>query len=220
MIEVDERAVYPLEILNAGARRLRRDRPARRSGTSSTRRAARDVIARASRPARGGPLPGPRHRRPLLPALRAAARVRRRVGRGAAAVRRRPRSRLRRHRRRRSAPPSSAWRRAICCWSSRASACSRSARSSTSPRACCATPTSAARTRTRPDGFLLAYGTAVAPGRKQRGSIVDVTPTILYFLGVPIGRDMDGYARADLFTARVHGRAADHVHSVTWAITW
>lgn len=52
-----------------------------------------------------------------------------------------------------------------------------------------------------PDGFVLAYGTTVAPGRKQRGSIVDVTPTILYFLGVPIGRDMDGYARADLFTS-------------------
>jgi predicted AlkP superfamily phosphohydrolase/phosphomutase len=50
-----------------------------------------------------------------------------------------------------------------------------------------------------PDGFLLAYGTAIAPGRKPRGSIVDVTPTILYFAGVPIGRDMDGYARADLF---------------------
>ena len=50
-----------------------------------------------------------------------------------------------------------------------------------------------------PDGFLLAYGTTIAPGRKPRGSIVDVTPTILYFLGVPIGRDMDGYARADLF---------------------
>jgi predicted AlkP superfamily phosphohydrolase/phosphomutase len=51
-----------------------------------------------------------------------------------------------------------------------------------------------------PDGFVLAYGTPVAAGRKQRGSIVDVTPTILYFLGVPLGRDMDGYARADLFT--------------------
>jgi type I phosphodiesterase/nucleotide pyrophosphatase len=51
-----------------------------------------------------------------------------------------------------------------------------------------------------PDGFLLAYGTPVAPGRKQRGSIVDVTPTILYFVGVPVGRDMDGYARADIFT--------------------
>ena len=51
-----------------------------------------------------------------------------------------------------------------------------------------------------PDGFLLAYGTAVEPGRRQRGSIVDVTPTVLYYLGLPVGRDMDGYARADLFT--------------------
>ena len=50
-----------------------------------------------------------------------------------------------------------------------------------------------------PDGFLLAYGSTVMPGRKQRGSIVDVTPTILYYLGLPVGRDMDGYARADLF---------------------
>ena len=52
-----------------------------------------------------------------------------------------------------------------------------------------------------PDGFLLAYGTAVAPGRRQRGAIVDVAPTVLYYLGIPIGRDMDGYARADLFSA-------------------
>jgi predicted AlkP superfamily phosphohydrolase/phosphomutase len=51
-----------------------------------------------------------------------------------------------------------------------------------------------------PDGFMLAFGTDVLAGRKQRGSIVDVTPTILYFLGLPVGRDMDGFARADLFT--------------------
>ena len=50
-----------------------------------------------------------------------------------------------------------------------------------------------------PDGFLLAYGTAVDPGRRQRGSIVDVTPTVLYYLGLPVGRDMDGFARSDLF---------------------
>jgi hypothetical protein len=54
-----------------------------------------------------------------------------------------------------------------------------------------------------PDGFLLAYGSNVQPGRKQRGSIVDVTPTILYYMGLPVGRDMDGYARADLFAASV-----------------
>jgi predicted AlkP superfamily phosphohydrolase/phosphomutase len=51
-----------------------------------------------------------------------------------------------------------------------------------------------------PDGFLLAYGSAVQPGRPPRGSIVDVTPTLLYFFGLPVARDMDGYARADLFT--------------------
>ena len=51
-----------------------------------------------------------------------------------------------------------------------------------------------------PDGFLLAYGGSVEAGRRPRGSIVDVAPTILYFLGLPVARDMDGFARADLFT--------------------
>lgn len=53
-----------------------------------------------------------------------------------------------------------------------------------------------------PDGFLLAWGGAVEPGRRPIGSIVDVTPTVLYFLGLPVARDMDGHARTDLFTAR------------------
>jgi hypothetical protein len=53
---------------------------------------------------------------------------------------------------------------------------------------------------TAPDGFLLAYGASVLRGRPQaRASVVDVTPTILYFLGLPLGRDMDGYAKTDLF---------------------
>ena len=51
-----------------------------------------------------------------------------------------------------------------------------------------------------PDGFLIAYGGPVQPTRLTRGSIVDVTPTVLYFLGLPVGRDMDGFARTDLFT--------------------
>jgi hypothetical protein len=51
-----------------------------------------------------------------------------------------------------------------------------------------------------PDGFLMAYGATVAPNRQlRRGSVVDVLPTLLYFLGLPVGRDMDGYARTDLF---------------------
>lgn len=52
-----------------------------------------------------------------------------------------------------------------------------------------------------PDGFLLAYGASVAPGRPRRASLLDVTPTILYYLGLPVGRDMEGFARTDLFRA-------------------
>jgi predicted AlkP superfamily phosphohydrolase/phosphomutase len=51
-----------------------------------------------------------------------------------------------------------------------------------------------------PDGFMLVFGTAVQPGRPQRGSVADVTPTLLYFFGLPVARDMDGFARSDLFT--------------------
>lgn len=50
-----------------------------------------------------------------------------------------------------------------------------------------------------PDGFLLAYGARVRSGKLQRGAVVDVAPTILYYLGLPVSRDMDGYARTDLF---------------------
>ena len=50
-----------------------------------------------------------------------------------------------------------------------------------------------------PDGFLLAYGSAVAPGHPDRASLVDLAPTILYYLGLPVARDMSGFARTDLF---------------------
>jgi hypothetical protein len=52
---------------------------------------------------------------------------------------------------------------------------------------------------TAPDGFLMAYGASVAKGRLRRSSVVDIVPTLLYFLGLPLGRDMDGFARTDLF---------------------
>ena len=57
-----------------------------------------------------------------------------------------------------------------------------------------------------PDGFLLAYGTDVEPGRRTRGSLVDIAPTVLYFFGVPVARDIDGVARIDLFTDRFTDR--------------
>lgn len=50
-----------------------------------------------------------------------------------------------------------------------------------------------------PDGFLMAYGTAVATGQFPRGAVVDLAPTVLYYMGIPVGRDMDGYPRTDLF---------------------
>jgi hypothetical protein len=50
-----------------------------------------------------------------------------------------------------------------------------------------------------PDGFLLAFGTAVAPGHPARASLLDLAPTILYYLGLPVARDMSGFARTDLF---------------------
>ena len=52
-----------------------------------------------------------------------------------------------------------------------------------------------------PDGFLLAYGSAVAAGRPSRASLVDFAPTVLYYLGLPVARDMNGFARTDLFEA-------------------
>ena len=51
-----------------------------------------------------------------------------------------------------------------------------------------------------PDGFLMAYGAAVRAGRLPRASVLDVAPTVLYFFGLPIGRDMDGFARTDVFS--------------------
>jgi predicted AlkP superfamily phosphohydrolase/phosphomutase len=51
-----------------------------------------------------------------------------------------------------------------------------------------------------PDGFLMVFGSSVEPGRHlTRASIVDIVPTVLYFLGLPVARDMDGFARTALF---------------------
>lgn len=51
-----------------------------------------------------------------------------------------------------------------------------------------------------PPGFLLAYGTNVAFGQFRAGAVVDLAPTVLYYMGLHVGRDMDGFPRTDLFT--------------------
>jgi predicted AlkP superfamily phosphohydrolase/phosphomutase len=44
-----------------------------------------------------------------------------------------------------------------------------------------------------PDGFFMAVGDGVRAGSTPRGaSILDVTPTILYLMGLPVARDMEG----------------------------
>lgn len=54
-----------------------------------------------------------------------------------------------------------------------------------------------------PDGFVIAYGDRVARGRRAvRASAVDIAPTLLYYLGLPAGRDMDGVTRTELFEPR------------------
>jgi predicted AlkP superfamily phosphohydrolase/phosphomutase len=51
-----------------------------------------------------------------------------------------------------------------------------------------------------PDGFVMAYGRRVAKGSFPRASVVDIAPTVLYYFGLPIARDLDGFARTDIFT--------------------
>ena len=65
-----------------------------------------------------------------------------------------------------------------------------------------------------PDGFLIAYGTNVLPGEYRRGSVVDLAPTVLYYMGLPIGRDMDGFARTDMFRSTF-----TRDHPVTYTLT-
>ena len=52
-----------------------------------------------------------------------------------------------------------------------------------------------------PDGLLILYGPDIIPGAKLSGaSVLDITPTLLYLLGLPLGRDMDGRLRTDVLS--------------------
>jgi arylsulfatase A-like enzyme len=52
----------------------------------------------------------------------------------------------------------------------------------------------------RKEGILVAAGDSIRKGARVDGaSIVDVTPTILYLLGLPVGDDMDGRVIEALF---------------------
>jgi len=52
-----------------------------------------------------------------------------------------------------------------------------------------------------PPGVLVAVGDGIQPGATVRGaSVVDVAPTILYLLGLPVARDMEGRVLAEIVT--------------------
>lgn len=52
-----------------------------------------------------------------------------------------------------------------------------------------------------PDGAVFVYGRGVAKGRSADGiRLADIAPTVLYFAGLPVAKDMDGFARTTIFT--------------------
>ena len=52
-----------------------------------------------------------------------------------------------------------------------------------------------------PEGVIYFYGRAVRRGQEAGlVRIVDIAPTLLYYLGLPVGRDMDGVAASPFFT--------------------
>ena len=59
-----------------------------------------------------------------------------------------------------------------------------------------------------PDGFFLAVGDGIRGGASVQGaSILDVAPTVLYVMGLPVARDMDGRVLTEIFEddfTRVH----------------
>jgi hypothetical protein len=59
-----------------------------------------------------------------------------------------------------------------------------------------------------PDGFLLAVGDGIKAGAVvQSASVLDVAPTILYLMGLPVARDMEGRVLAEIVEedfARAH----------------
>ncbi len=51
-----------------------------------------------------------------------------------------------------------------------------------------------------PVGAVFMYGKGIARQKNQEGiRIVDLAPTLLYYLGLPVGRDMDGIVKTSLF---------------------
>jgi predicted AlkP superfamily phosphohydrolase/phosphomutase len=63
-----------------------------------------------------------------------------------------------------------------------------------------------------PPGLLLAYGEGIRPGTVLAGaSILDIAPTLLYLLGLPVARDMEGRVLTEMLEPAYAGE-----HPVTF----
>jgi hypothetical protein len=50
-----------------------------------------------------------------------------------------------------------------------------------------------------PDGLLMAVGDGIRPGATlHAGSVLDLAPTMLYLMGLPVARDMEGRVLAEI----------------------
>jgi predicted AlkP superfamily phosphohydrolase/phosphomutase len=55
-----------------------------------------------------------------------------------------------------------------------------------------------------PDGFLLAVGDGIRPGATLgQASVLDLAPTLLYLMGLPVARDMDGRVLTEMLEESV-----------------
>ena len=55
-------------------------------------------------------------------------------------------------------------------------------------------------TRPHPDGIIIFSGPGIKKGHKiEKAHILDITPTVLYYLGLPVGKDMDGKVILEAF---------------------
>ncbi len=178
-------------------RRPARSRARRRRSRAPAVDERARTIAVAPVPRRA--VPGRRCGGAPLPAVRRSVGLRRRVRRRAPPVR--PRAgrvpRLRRHARRARAGPAGPRRRAARRVGLRHGAAQPGqARPGDAGRqpADLAAPTSA-----RPTASCSRSASRWRPDVPGRTSVVDITPTILYFLGLPVARDMEGFPRTDIF---------------------
>ena len=64
-----------------------------------------------------------------------------------------------------------------------------------------------------PDGLLLAVGDGIRAGAMLHGaSVLDVAPTILYLMGLPVARDMEGRVLTEMLDERLRPRPPRHLH--------